>query len=294
MCGTKGYLKQRRRRRFTTKMTTLKVLGAFALCLVVASAASVNVDTNTIQDSEGYGFEECLRKDSISCVQHQVYRHLRSFFDQKSVELPGGFSLVKEGEVARDGRSAEEVLPQGAVEDREEALETFAVQKATEFFSERSLRWNVAPIVSDVSASARALMDYVPAELKAKVTNFMTEGRGKKKKIIRALIPVLLAAKMKIVGFLGLAYVIIALIAKKAILASLVSLAISGFIALRKLLGNQSHGHEVKEVHAEYAPHGWSGGYSSGGWDGGDAHGSYSSPVAHALAYNGQKPISRR
>ncbi len=99
---------------------------------------------------------------------------------------------------------------------------------------------------------------------------------------------------MKIVGFLGLAYVIIALIAKKAILASLVSLAISGFIALRKLLGNQSHGHEVKEVHAEYAPHGWSGGYSSGGWDGGDAHGSYSSPVAHALAYNGQKPISRR
>lgn len=153
---------------------TFKLLGAFALCLVVASAASV--DTNTIQDSEGYGFEECLRKDSISCVQHQVYRHLRSFFDQKSVELPGGFSLVKEGEAARDGRSAEEALPQGAVEEREDALEQFAVQKATEFFSERSLRWNVQPLVSDVSAGARALMDYVPAELKAKVTNFMTEG----------------------------------------------------------------------------------------------------------------------
>lgn len=155
---------------------TFKLLGAFALCLVVASAASVNVDANSIQDSEGYGFEECLRKDSISCVQHQVYRHLRSFFDQKSVELPGGFALVKEAEPSRDGRSAEEVLPEGAVEDREEALETFAVQKASEFFSERSLRWNVQPLVSDVSAGARALMDYVPTELKAKVTSFMTEG----------------------------------------------------------------------------------------------------------------------
>lgn len=155
---------------------TVQLFGALALCLVVASAASVNVDANTIQDSEGYGFEECLRKDSISCVQHQVYRHLRSFFDQKSVELPGGFSLVKEGEPTRDARSAEEVLPSGPVEDREEALETFAVQKAGEFFSERSLRWNVAPLVSDVSAGARAMMDYVPAELKAKVTSFMTEG----------------------------------------------------------------------------------------------------------------------
>ena len=112
--------------------------------------------------------------------------------------------------------------------------------------------------------------------------------------MIKALLPVLLAAKMKIVALLGLAYVVIALIAKKAILASLVSLAISGFIAIKKLMSQQSHGHhEVKEVHAEYSGHGgWSGG--GGGWDGGDAYAAHSSPVAHSIAYSGQKPISRR
>ena len=158
---------------------SFKLLGAFALCLSTISAASVNVQTNSIQDSEGYGFEDCLRKDSISCVQSQVFRHLRSFFDQKSVELPGGFSLVKEGEAAnRDGRSAEQVLTEGPVEEREEALEQFAVQKASEFFSERSLRWNVAPLVSEVSSGARAVMDYVPVEMKTKITNFLTEGKS--------------------------------------------------------------------------------------------------------------------
>jgi len=95
------------------------------------------------------------------------------------VELPGGFSLVKEGEAAnRDGRSAEQVLTEGPVEEREEALEQFAVQKASEFFSERSLRWNVAPLVSEVSSGARAVMDYVPVEMKTKITNFLTEGKS--------------------------------------------------------------------------------------------------------------------
>lgn len=145
---------------------------------------------------------------------------------------------------------------------------------------------------------------------------YIFSGRGKKKKLLKALLPFLIGLKLKLVGFLGLAYIVIALIAKKAILASLISLAISGFIALKKLLGSkQNHGgggghYSAVEVHpVEYSSHGGYGGFggggggggggyiSSSGWDSygghGDSHGSYSNNVAHSLAYSGQKPVRR-
>ncbi|KAL1449950.1 hypothetical protein WDU94_002417, partial [Cyamophila willieti] len=124
-------------------------------------------------------------------------------------------------------------------------------------------------------------------------------GRGKKKKLIRQLIPFIIGLKLKLKLFAVLAYFIIALIAKKAILASLISLAISAFIAIKKLSsGHQPAHHEVVEHHAHSA--GWAAptSYSSGGWDsygggGHDAHGAYSNQVAHSVAYNGQKPVRR-
>ncbi|XP_008482290.1 uncharacterized protein LOC103518989 [Diaphorina citri] len=122
-------------------------------------------------------------------------------------------------------------------------------------------------------------------------------GRGKKKKLIKALIPFIIGLKMKLGLFAVLAYFVIALIAKKAILASLISLAISGFIAIKKLSQHHQPHHEVVEHHAHA---GWSApsSYSSGGWDsygggGHDAHGAYSNQVAHSVAYNGQKPVRR-
>lgn len=117
---------------------------------------------------------------------------------------------------------------------------------------------------------------------------------------------------MKLAGLAVLAYFVIALIAKKALLASLVSLALSGFVAIRKLLSQQQHHqpahHEVQVHPVEYSSHGgggggWGGsgggGYGGGGgWDSysshGDSHGSYSNNVAHSVAYGGQKTVRRR
>jgi hypothetical protein len=51
--------------------------------------------------------------------------------------------------------------------------------------------------------------------------------RGKKK-LLKKLLPILIGVKMEAVVFLALAYVGINLIAKKAILISLISIGISG------------------------------------------------------------------
>lgn len=75
--------------------------------------------------------------------------------------------------------------------------------------------------------------------------NNLKTGRGKKKKLMKQLMPLLIALKLKLSAFAGLAYIVIALIAKKALLASLISLLVSGFIGIKKLLSHQQPHHEV-------------------------------------------------
>jgi len=79
--------------------------------------------------------------------------------------------------------------------------------------------------------------------------NVFQTGRGilKKKKFLKHLIPLLIALKVKLSAFVVIAYVVIALIAKKALLASVISLLVSGFIGIRKLLAaqHQAPHHEV-------------------------------------------------
>jgi hypothetical protein len=60
---------------------------------------------------------------------------------------------------------------------------------------------------------------------------------------MKALLPFLIGLKMKLSAFMVIAYFVIALIAKKALLASLISLAIAGFIAIKKLLSQQHQPH---------------------------------------------------
>lgn len=113
-------------------------------------------------------------------------------------------------------------------------------------------------------------------------------GRGKKKQL-KQLLPFLIGFKLKMVGLLILAYFVIALIAKKAILASLVSLAISGFIALKKLLAAKHEPHHESWGHGGWghsAPAPVSAGWSHEEYGG---YGSHSQPVAQQIAYNGQK-----
>lgn len=126
------------------------------------------------------------------------------------------------------------------------------------------------------------------------MTFLRSAGRGKKK-LLKSILPLLIAAKVKIGALATLAFFGIGLLAKKAILASLVSIAISAFIGLKSLWAQKSVGHDVTSYNAggwnaASSSNGWSGpaanaGWSSGGsngWD--DGHSSYS---AQSQAYSG-------
>lgn len=116
----------------------------------------------------------------------------------------------------------------------------------------------------------------------------MFTGRGKKKQL-KQLLPLLLAAKAKIGALATLGYFVTGFIAKKAIFVSLISLAISAFIGFKSLWSKG--GHDATPYHGWSSGSANSGGWSapvpSGGWSSGgsswdDGHG-----YAQSQAYSG-------
>lgn len=111
--------------------------------------------------------------------------------------------------------------------------------------------------------------------------NFVhVSARGKKKKIVKSLLPILLLLKLKAAALIPIALGALALIAVKALIIGKIALVISLIIALQKLLAYKSQSYEVvahpvhdygHEVHHDH--HGWA--RSAAGSD---------------LAYNAYKP----
>ncbi|XP_076174706.1 DUF1676 domain-containing protein Osi6 [Ptiloglossa arizonensis] len=248
----------------------------------------------TVALASGQTMDSCLEKDSISCVQKSLYRRAKEFFDMDNFEIIGGVSLVKssdaQGRGSRSGKELifdQEIEAANSVSDRQDALVNFVSEEAAEFLTGRSLRINFTPIIERIETSARAISDSAPEEIREAV-DLVVEGRGKKKQL-KQLLPLLIAAKVKIGALATLAYFVTGFIAKKAIFVSLISLAISAFIGLRSLWNKGGH-HETTPYHgwsSGSATGGWSAPVSSGGWSSGgsswdDGHG-----YAQSQAYSG-------
>ncbi|XP_034949971.1 uncharacterized protein Osi6 [Chelonus insularis] len=208
----------------------------------------------------GQNIDECLEQDSISCIQRSLYRKAKEFFNKDNIELIGGVSLVKN--TNRNSKSGKEVMYDQEIEaanditDRQSALENFVGEEVNNFLAGRSLRINFAPAIEKIGHTARTIVDSVPKEIND-VVNEVVEGRGKKKFL--KVIPLLLAAKAKLGLLATLGFFGIALLAKKAILVSLISLAVSGFIGLKNMWSN---GGSVTPYNAG----GWSAPNSNAGW----------------------------
>lgn len=110
---------------------------------------------------------------------------------------------------------------------------------------------------------------------------------------MKLIMPLLIGLKLKmaivtIISFLG-----IALLAKKALLAAFISLAISGYIGIKKLLSPTSPTKTVGPDEVYHAQPLWNQPYSSGQWNAYDNHADYSTSSGNAqhLAYSAhQKP----
>lgn len=106
---------------------------AVALLMVVSVAHAQSID-------------ECLQKDSISCVQKTLFRRAKEFFGRESFELVNGISLVKAKEDGRGSRSGKDIMYEQEIEkaagvaERQSALENFVGEEASDFLTGRSLK----------------------------------------------------------------------------------------------------------------------------------------------------------
>ncbi|XP_046995455.1 uncharacterized protein LOC124607228 [Schistocerca americana] len=284
-----------------------------ALLMQRAECKAVAAETSTGDAASTW--DSCLKKDSIQCMQLVAYRNIRAFFDRDSIPLVTGLSLVREAEVgsavsstsaARElGRQVEEAQD---VSSREQALEQFALGEAAAFVRERSLRVDLPQLAR---ATARAIADRLPTDVRTKISELITEGRGKKK-ALKVLLPILLVAGVKAAGAVALSVLGLALLAKKALLVSTLALLVSGALVVLKLVSQSSHPqHEVHEARpvpvaaVVGGPYSYGtvggGGYPVGGGvayeSTGYSHGEFSAhpaPVAaHSLAYSAHKPVRR-
>jgi hypothetical protein len=152
----------------------------FRVAMLESSEITVNDDIPTADTT----IEECFNKNSISCVEIQLYRSFKSFVDQDRVDLTGEFYLVREegGKNQAKAREIEDIAAEEQIlgaqdfETRESAIESFVYQKLMAFFQERSIRWNLSPVFHEM-VTARGIAESLPTNLRQTITNLVTEGQ---------------------------------------------------------------------------------------------------------------------
>ncbi|XP_077287696.1 DUF1676 domain-containing protein Osi6 [Arctopsyche grandis] len=209
----------------------------------------------------------------------------KNFFDQPTVKVLDDINIVKNADqVNFDGRSlmeqqkqAEERIEKArGVEEREDALESYLSGQLGNFFENRNVKLNMENV-------GRSITDGTPEGLKNIFKTMFEEGRGKKKKVLRMLLPLLLGLKVKFASVIGLVYLGVILLAKKALVMALISIAISVFQLVKKMM---HHGEA-------YPPHGYNPGWQSHIDVGHVEYAPQSSTVGQNLAYGGQKNSRR-
>jgi len=91
----------------------------------------------------GQSIDECLKQDSISCVQKTLYRTAKEFFAKDKLELINGVSLVKSNANARSGKELaydQEMEAASDIAGRQNSLENFINDEVEQFLTSRSLR----------------------------------------------------------------------------------------------------------------------------------------------------------
>lgn len=260
------------------------------LALAVACAALPAQDTGH-SENDLDGINDCLRKDSTSCLKYKFFSFVDKMIGQKeSFALSDGVTVVRASDAPQETGAPRSLDPLSRLK---KYLDTHSIQ----------VEVKGSDVVDTVTSVGRALEDTVSSFTEDNEVS--EEGRGKKKKAQKMLGPLMMILGMKLMALMPLAIGAIAMIAGKALLIGKLALVLSAIIGLKKLLSQQKHvTYEVvahpqhTSSHTSSHDYGGSSGYggdSSGGYGGGSGGGGHGggwgrSVEAQSLAYSAQKP----
>ncbi|XP_049861247.1 uncharacterized protein LOC126355094 [Schistocerca gregaria] len=188
------------------------------------------------------------RGDLVSCLGVKTAAALGRAARMSDIKLADGVSFVRTGAAEdRDGGRAlaSEADMQNAIDSQEPAsrsdrLVDLLMEAAGRFLRTHSLQFK--------------LPDEIPGQIQRALQD---EGRGKKKKLLKALLPILLGVGAKMLLLVPLGLLVVGVLAFKALIVSKIALVLGAVLAVQKFLRGGSGG----------SGGGWAGaGASGGGW----------------------------
>ncbi|CAK9807978.1 hypothetical protein ANTQUA_LOCUS5410 [Anthophora quadrimaculata] len=239
------------------------VIIAAVLAVSVFAAPAVQDQPSILEEALDV-YASCSGEEDVSvCLKLKALRFVDRAARSADIEVVDGFKIVQTEEAknsradnARSLNDIESTLP-AETEAKEAAIDEALVDRTAKFLSTHT----------------------VELSLPEEVSRSFDEARGKKKKIVKSLLPILLLLKLKAAALIPIALGALALLALKALVIGKIALIVSAIIGLQKLLGNKHQSYEVvaHPVHSygheeHHDHHGWA---RSSGSD---------------LAYNAYKP----
>ncbi|XP_003705493.1 DUF1676 domain-containing protein Osi9 [Megachile rotundata] len=220
-----------------------------AAIVAAVSAAPATQDQPSILEDALDIYSSCSGEEDITvCLKLKALRFVDRAARSADIEVVDGFKIVQTEEAknsrADNGRSLNDIestLP-AEVEAKEAAIDNAILDRAGKFLSTHT----------------------VELSLPEEVSRSFDEARGKKKKIVKSLLPILLLLKLKAAALIPIALGALALLALKALVIGKIALVISAIIGLQKLLANKHQSYEVvaHPVHSygheeHHDHHGW-------------------------------------
>ncbi|XP_076650542.1 DUF1676 domain-containing protein Osi9 [Halictus rubicundus] len=225
------------------------IAAVFAASTFAAPATQDPVAQSSILEEALDVYASCSGEEDLAvCLKLKALRFVDRAARSADIDVVDGFKIVQTEESknsradnARSLNDIENTLP-AEVEAKEAAINEALFDRTARFLSTHTVELSI------------------PEE----VSRSFDEARGKKKKIVKSLLPILLLLKLKAAALIPIALGALALLALKALAIGKIALIISAIIALQKLFANKHQSYEVvaHPVHSygheeHHDHHGW-------------------------------------
>ncbi|XP_014355612.2 uncharacterized protein LOC106708586 [Papilio machaon] len=218
--------------------TSWKMKAFVILCLVAVTVAMPTAKEDGVMERFISALRDCVETDTMLCLKEKAMKFTDNLAVAKDLNLVEGVTFAKTG----SPRSARSYEP----------LDTDP--KAREMQVEERIMDNVVDFLESHALQLRMPKSFIEDN------SVEEEGRGKKKKKLKKLLPILALIKLKLAALVPLFLGIIAFAVFKAYLLGKIAFIAAAFGALKKLLESKKNSGWSEPPHEE---HGWE---SGGGW----------------------------
>ncbi|XP_049880857.1 uncharacterized protein LOC126377205 [Pectinophora gossypiella] len=209
------------------------------LCFVVVAGAMPMAKEDGALEKFLSTLRDCVETDTMMCLKEKALKYTENLANSKELSVVDGIAFSGTGS-PRSARSYDP-LPEEP-KAREAMIEDRILDNVVDFLDSHVLQLRMPKSFTEDNSIEE-------------------EGRGKKKKKLKKLLPILALIKLKLAALVPLFLGIIAFAVFKAYLLGKIAFIAAAFGALKKLLESKKSSGWSEPAHEEH--HGWE---QSGGW----------------------------